>query len=349
MDLSIFFAGTGGSAPTARRGLPALLIRRGGERLLFDCGEGTQRQLVRSVGLADLDAIYLTHFHSDHWLGLPGMLKTFDLRGRDRPLAVYGPPGLSTLLALVLRMGGRVSYELEAVELAPGDVLERDGYRIAPVPVSHRGQAYGYAIFEDERPGVFDPEAAVRLGLKPGPEFGRVQRGETIRGVTPDQVLGPVRAGRKIVLSGDTSPSEALRIAAHQADVLVHEATFAEEERERAAETGHSTAGQAARLAREAEVRLLALNHLSTRHPGSLLRDEARAILPGTVLPRDFDTIEIPLPERGEPELVRWDDARASGAAAGAAAGAGAGAAATRGAGAAATPGAEAGAAGTGP
>ena len=318
MDLSIFFAGTGGSAPTARRGLPALLIRRGGERLLFDCGEGTQRQLVRSVGLADLDAIYLTHFHSDHWLGLPGMLKTFDLRGRDRPLAVHGPPGLNALLALVLRMGGRVSYELEAVELAPGDVLQRDGYRIAPVPVSHRGQAYGYAIFEDERPGVFDPEVAVRLGLQPGPEFGRVQHGETIRGVTPDQVLGPARSGRKVVLSGDTSPSEALRIAAHQADVLVHEATFAEEERERAAETGHSTAAQAARLAREAEVRLLALNHLSTRHPVSLLRDEARAILPGTVLPRDFDTIEIPLPERGDPEMVRWDDARATGAGAGA-------------------------------
>jgi ribonuclease Z len=322
MDLSIFFAGTGGSAPTARRGLPALLIRRGGERLLFDCGEGTQRQLVRSVGLADLDAIYLTHFHSDHWLGLPGMLKTFDLRGRDRPLAVHGPPGLNALLAFVLRMGGRVSYELQAVELAPGDVLQRDGYRIAPVPVSHRGQAYGYAIFEDERPGVFDPEAAVRLGLEPGPEFGRVQRGETIRGVTPDQVLGPARSGRKIVLSGDTTPSEALRIAAHQADVLVHEATFAEEERERAAETGHSTAAQAARLAREAEVRLLALNHLSTRHPVSLLRDEARAILPRTVLPRDFDTIEIPLPERGEPELVRWDDARAAAAAAAAGAGA---------------------------
>jgi ribonuclease Z len=320
MDLSIFFAGTGGSAPTARRGLPALLIRRGGERLLFDCGEGTQRQLVRSVGLSDLDAVYLTHFHSDHWLGLPGMLKTFDLRGRERPLPVYGPPGLKTLMALVLRMGGRVGYELEVIELGPGEVVAHDGYRVATVSVSHRGPAFGYVIFEDERPGVFDPEAAVRLGLAPGPEFGRVQRGETIRGVSPDQVLGPARPGRKLVLSGDTGPSEALAVAAHQADVLVHEATFAEEDSERAAETGHSTAAQAARVGRDAEVRLLALNHLSTRHPVRLLRDEARAILPGTVLPRDFDTIEIPLPERGEPELVRWEDAQAAAAAAAAAA-----------------------------
>ena len=320
MDLSIFFAGTGGSAPTARRGLPALLIRRGGERLLFDCGEGTQRQLVRSVGLSDLDAVYLTHFHSDHWLGLPGMLKTFDLRGRERPLPVYGPPGLQTLIALVLRMGGRVGYELEVIELGPGEVVAHDGYRVATVSVSHRGPAFGYVIFEDERPGVFDPEAAVRLGLAPGPEFGRVQRGETIRGVSPDQVLGPARPGRKLVLSGDTGPSEALAVAAHQADVLVHEATFAEEDIERAAETGHSTAAQAARTGRDAEVRLLALNHLSTRHPVRLLRDEARAILPGTVLPRDFDTIEIPLPERGAPELVRWEDAQAAAAAAAAAA-----------------------------
>jgi ribonuclease Z len=321
MDLSIFFAGTGGSAPTARRGLPALLVRRGGERILFDCGEGTQRQLVSSIGLADMDEIFLTHFHSDHWLGLPGMLKTFDLRGRERPVTVYGPPGTEALIAFVVRMGGRTGYELRIVELAPGDVLERDGFNVAPVPVAHRGQAYGYVLYEERRPGVFDPEAARRLGLEPGPEFGRVQRGETVRGVTPSQVMGESRPGRKLVLSGDTMPCEALRIAAHGADVLVHEATFAEEERDRAAQTGHSTAAQAATVAREAEVRLLALNHLSTRHPVGLLRDEARAVLPETVLPRDFDTIEIPLPERGEPSLVRWADSSERGAVAPATAG----------------------------
>src|SRR5579875_25037 len=134
MDLSVFFAGTGGSVPTARRGLPALLVRRGGDRILFDCGEGTQRQLVASVGLADLTEIYITHFHADHWLGLPGMLKTFDLRGRDRPLAIHGPPGLETLLQIVLRMGGRVGFDLHVNELEPGATIARDGYTIAPVP-----------------------------------------------------------------------------------------------------------------------------------------------------------------------------------------------------------------------
>jgi ribonuclease Z len=205
------------------------------------------------------------------------------------------------------------------VELAPGDVLDRAGYRIAPVPVSHRGPALAYVLYEDERPGVFDPDAARRLGLPEGPEFGRVQRGETVRGVTPDQVLGPARPGRKLVLSGDTRPCEALRIAAHRADVLVHEATFAEEERERAAENGHSTARQAATVAQEAEVALLALNHVSTRHPLGQLRDEARAVFPATVVPRDFDTIEIPFAERGAPTLIRWDERQAEAAAASAA------------------------------
>jgi ribonuclease Z len=308
MDMSMFFAGTAGSIPTARRGLPAALIRRGGDRILFDCGEGTQRQLVSSVGLADLSEVFITHFHADHWLGLPGLLKTFDLRGREPPLAIHGPPGLRELLLLALRATGRVRFELELVELQPGDVLVRDGYRIAPIPVSHRSPAFGYVVFEDERPGVFDPEAAERLGLTPGPEFGRVQRGETVNGVSPAQVLGPPRAGRKLVISGDTRPCEQIRIAAYRADLLVHEATFAEDERDRAEETGHSTAGQAAAIARDAEVTMLALTHFSTRYPVGLLRDEARAIFPATVLPRDFDSIEIPFPERGAPELIRWPE-----------------------------------------
>jgi ribonuclease Z len=307
MDLSLFFVGTAGSIPTARRGLPALLVRRGGDRILFDCGEGTQRQLVSSVGLTELSEVFITHFHADHWLGLPGLLKTFDLRGRERPLAIHGPRGLRELVVLALRAAGRVKFELELIELETGDVLGRDGYRIAPVPVSHGGPAFGYVLFEDERPGTFDPDAAVRLGLTPGPEFGLVQRGETIKGVSPEQVLGPSRPGRKLVISGDTSPCETLQVAAHGADVLIHEATFAEEERDRAAETGHSTAGQAASVARDADVAMLALTHFSTRYPVGLLRDEARAVFERTVLPRDFDSIEVPFPERGEPELVRWE------------------------------------------
>jgi ribonuclease Z len=307
MDLSVFFAGTSGSIPTVRRGLPALLVRRGGDRILFDCGEGTQRQLVRSVGLTDLDEVFLTHFHADHWLGLPGLLKTFDLRARERPLAIHGPPGLRQLMALALRAAGRVRYELELIELEPGDELERDGYRIAPVPVTHRGPAFGYVLYEDARPGEFDPRTAVALGVTAGPDFGRLQRGETVDGVPPGQVMGPPRPGRKLVISGDTAPSEALKVAAHAADVLIHEATFAEDELERAVDTMHSTAGQAATLALEAEVGLLALTHFSTRYPPRVLREEATAIFPSTVLPRDFDAIEIPFAERGEPELVRWE------------------------------------------
>jgi ribonuclease Z len=309
MDLSIVFAGTAASVPTVRRGLPALLVRRGGDRILFDCGEGTQRQLMRSVGLTELTEVFITHFHADHWLGLPGLLKTYDLRGRERPLAIHGPRGLRELIVLALRAAGRVSFQLDLIELEPGEVLARDGYEIAPFAVSHRGRAFGYALYEDERPGAFDPEAAVRLGIVPGPEFGRLQRGETVRGVAPELVLGPSRPGRKIVISGDTLPCETLALAAHRADLLIHEATFAEEDRERALETGHSTAGQAATIALEAEVGVLALTHLSARHPAAVLRDEARAIFPETVLPRDFDSIEIPLAERGRPELVRVDKA----------------------------------------
>lgn len=310
VELSVFFAGTAGSAPSARRGLPALLIRCGGQRILLDCGEGTQRQLVRSVGLADLTDIFITHLHADHWLGLPGMLKSFDLRDRDRPLTVHGPPGLAALMdAMRRQVYGRLNYELTILELAPGEAVRRDTLEIHPFAVSHRGTAYGYALVEDARPGHLDAELAARLGVRSGPDFGRLQRGETVGGVRSAQVMGPGREGRKIVVSGDTGPSETLAVVAHRADLLVHEATFGEDERERARQTGHSTARQAAIVAREADVRLLALTHLSSRYAGHELRDEARDVFAASVVPRDFDLIEIPFPERGPPSLARYRDA----------------------------------------
>lgn len=319
MDFSVFFAGTGGSLPTARRGLPALLVRRGGDRILVDCGEGTQRQLLRSIGLTDVDEVFITHLHADHWLGIPGMLKTFDMRDRREPLTIHGPRGIKDLLDGVMLYAGRTAYPLHVDELEPGEILERDGYEIEAVPVRHRGSAYGYVIEEYDRPGVFDPEAARARGVKEGPDFGRLQRGETVDGVSPDEVMGPTRPGRKLTVSGDTAPCEALLEAAYGSDLLVHEATFAIEDAERAHQTGHSTAAQAAGLARDAEVRLLAINHFSIRYPVSVLRDEARDIFPNTVAPRDFDTVEIPFAERGEPTLVRWDERADSAAAAGAA------------------------------
>jgi len=307
-DLTVFFAGTAGSVPTARRGLPAVLVRRGGERLLFDCGEGTQRQLLRSVGLADVDFVFLTHLHVDHWLGLLGMVKSFALRDRERPLTVYGPPGTQHLLKAMGVVIGRLPYAFDVVDLAAGDALDfDDGYSVEAFNVRHRGTAFGYALIEEERPGRFDAERAAALGIPFGPDLGRLQRGEHVDGVDPAQVVGPPRPGRRIVLSGDTAPCDAVRVAADRADLLVHEATFTSEEHERAAETRHSTAAQAAWLAAEAGVRLLALTHVSTRYAGHEVLDEARATFAQTEMPRDFDTIDVPFAEKGEPVLHRWD------------------------------------------
>src|SRR5436190_4876369 len=305
MNLDVLFVGTAGSAPTARRGLPATLIRRGGDRLLFDCGEGTQRQLVRSIGLIELEEVFITHFHADHVLGLPGLLKTFSLRGRERPLTVYGPPGLEGLFAGLGPIIGRTTFELRLDEIRPNGELRRDGYRIAAFEVDHGVRAQGYALVEDERPGHFDPEKAGALGLTPGPEFGRLQRGETVNGVRPEQVMGEPRRGRKVVIAGDTAPSEMTEAVAFEADLLVHEATFADEDAARAADTRHSTARQAAEVAAAAKVRMLALTHVSPRYGGGELRDEARAVFGNTIVPRDFDRVDIPFPERGEPVHVK--------------------------------------------
>jgi ribonuclease Z len=308
MDLSVVFLGTGGSVPTARRATACLLARIGGERILLDCGEGSQRQMQRSTGLVQLDEIYLTHYHADHYLGLPGLLKTYDLQERQRPLRIVGPQGLHNLFSVLARIFGKLSYDVELVELADGDAVRHDGYEIRSFPVAHRMRALGYALVEDERPGRFDPEGATRLGVRPGPDFSRLQAGESVQGpdglVTPDQVMGSPRRGRKVVVSGDTGPCEMTRVAAHEAELLVHDASFADEEVQRAAETGHSTARQAAELASEAGVKLLALVHISTRYDVRDVLAEAREVFPSAEAPRDFDVVEIPFPERGEPTLI---------------------------------------------
>jgi ribonuclease Z len=311
MDLDLVFLGTAGSMPTAQRAPAAVLLRRGGDRLLFDCGEGTQRQLLRSsVGLAELPEIFVTHFHADHVLGLPGMLKTFALRGRELPLVVYGPRGLTDFLGSLKRVIGKLSYELSLVELEAGDVLEREDHRIATFAVSHGVSALGWALIEATRPGRFDVAGADALGVPDGPERGTLQRGEavTLDGgvtVTPAQVLGPPRPGRKIVLTGDTASTDGIVEAAWEADVFVTEATFAGEEEERARETKHQTATQAAGVAQRANVRLLALTHLSPRYFGPEIAQEARELFPDTIVPKDFDVVEVPYAERGAPRLIK--------------------------------------------
>jgi ribonuclease Z len=275
MDLSVVFLGTGGAVPSARRNTAGVLVARGGERLLFDCGEGTQRQMQRSLGLVQVDAIFFTHFHADHFLGLPGLLKTYDL-----------------------------------TELNADDAIPLEGAEIRSFPVEHSVRACGYALVEAERPGRFDPVAAEAAGVREGPAFAALQRGETVTGgggeeVTPGQVMGPMRPGRTLVVTGDTAPCHATVEAAEGADLLVHDASFAEEEAQRAVDTGHSTVGQAAAVAREAEVKLLALVHISSRYHVGTILDEAKEVFEPTIAPRDFDLIELPFPERGEPQLIQ--------------------------------------------
>ncbi len=308
MDLSVLFLGTAGSVPTADRAPTSVLIRRGGDRILIDCGEGTQRQLLRSTGLIEVSEVFITHFHADHYLGLPGLLKTFDLQGREKPITIYGPEGLEILFGALRRIFGRVSYDLKLVELDPSEVLERDGYSVAAFPTDHSVRSLGYALYESDRPGYFDTGKAKELGVQEGPDFGRLQRGETVevesRKVRPEDVLGESRLGRKICISGDTTPCEATKVAAHGSSLLIHDASFGDDEKERAKDTGHSTASGAAELARDTEVELLALTHLSTRYFGSEIKREARKVFQKTIVPNDLDGVVIPFPERGGPEVV---------------------------------------------
>ncbi|HEX3609653.1 MAG TPA: ribonuclease Z [Solirubrobacterales bacterium] len=308
MDLSAIFLGTGGSVPSARRSTASVMLARGGKRLLFDCGEGTQRQMQRSLGLAQVDEIYLTHFHADHILGLPGLLKTYDLTAREEPLTIYGPRGLRDLFKMLGRLIGRTDYDLDLIEVDPGETIRHDGAEVHAFAVEHSVRANGYALIEEDRPGRFDPEVAKRLGVAEGPAFAALQRGEEVDGdsgaVRPEQVMGESRPGRTIAITGDTAPCHSTVAAAADADLLIHDASFSEEEAQRAADTGHSTVGQAAAVAREAHVKMLALVHISSRYHVGTVLDEAREVFEPALAPRDFDVIEIPFPERGEPKLV---------------------------------------------
>jgi ribonuclease Z len=328
MELFVTLLGTAASVPTAARGTSATLITRGGDRVLVDCGEGTQRQFLRSgIGLIELEAILITHLHGDHFLGLPGLLKTYALRGRERSLRIVGPRGLARLFAVLNPLVGRLPYGLDLDERDPagaGAVWEGPGARIVGFPTRHTVPSLGFALIEDPRPGAFDVRAARALGVPEGPLFGELQRGAAVLGadgseVRPEQVLGPPRAGRRVVISGDTEPCGATLDMAEGASVLIHEATFLDADRERARDTRHTTAREAAVLAREAGVDLLVLTHLSGRCAPAEVREEARAVFAGAEVGRDFDRIEIPLAERGRP-LIAGVRRRGAGAAAAAAA-----------------------------
>ena len=311
MDLDVIFLGTAGSVPSATRQTAATLIRRGGERILVDCGEGTQRRLMQSVaGLTDIDVVLITHGHADHILGLPGLLRTFALRERTRPLALYGPEGMRKVLRDLDSVVGKLPYPFAVTEVPGGGEIRGDGYRFEAIGTRHRVPSVGWALVEDDRRGRFDIERARAAGVPDGPLNGRLQRGESVTLddgtiVSPDGLVGETRLGRTLVFSGDTRPCDSIVARAIDCDLLVHEATFLDEELERARDTHHSTAREAAELASEARVRLLALTHLSMRSPPRQIRAEAEAIHGNVVVPRDLDLIEIPYRDRGDSVLVR--------------------------------------------
>ena len=311
MDLDVVFLGTAGSAPTARRNASCTLLRRGGERILLDCGEGAQRQLLQSsIGLIDLDIVLFSHYHGDHILGLPGLLKTYGLRGRERGLEIYGPTGLKALMSAFQPLIGSLPFPVRAREIEPGEAVPGNGYALEAAGATHRTPALCWALVENDRPGRFDIDVARALGIPEGPLFRQLQHGHDVTLddgtiVEAAAVVRDPRRGRRVVFSGDTRPCDSVRAAATDADLLVHEATFVHEDRERANETGHSTASAAAALATEVGVNLLALTHLGGRSMPRVVKAEARALHANTVVPRDFDSIEIPFPERGDPIHVK--------------------------------------------
>ena len=304
--LSVTFLGTGAACPTVERNVSGLALHREGELLLFDCGEGTQRQMMRyQVGFSFRE-IFLTHFHSDHFLGVIGLFRTMGLMDRKDGVTLYGPRGARQILTAALAVGiERTKFPVEIVELKPGDRVSRNEYELAAFPTDHRADTLGYALVERDRLGRFDPEKARELGIPEGPLWGRLHKGSPVtlpdgRTITPEVLVGPPRPGRTVVYSGDTRPYPAVAAAARGADLLVHEATFGEDERDRAVETGHSTAREAALVARDAGVRRLALTHISPRYSRDApeLLAEAQAVFPHTLVARDGLTVEVPFPDR---------------------------------------------------
>ena len=307
MSLSLRFLGTAASRPTVERNVAALAIMREGETLLFDCGEGTQRQMMRyhvSFAIAD---VFFTHFHADHVIGIIGLMRTMSLQGRTDKLTLWGPRGGTRVLRRAEQFGfDRLGFPVEISELEPNQPLRRNGYDVIPFEVDHRGSAsLGYALVEETRKGRFNPELAREMGVPEGPLWGQIHRGNVVRlpdgrTIDPSLLVGPTRPGRRIVISGDTRPCANTLEMSRNADLLVHEATFGDEEAERAIETGHSTAREAAMLARDADVRRLMLTHFSARysHDASELEREARQVFGNVTAARDGTEIDVPYVER---------------------------------------------------
>lgn len=308
MPLTLTFLGTGAAIPSLDRNVAALAVAREGETLLFDCGEGTQRQMMRYGVSFALRDIFFTHFHSDHLLGLTGLVRTLGMQERSEPLRLFGPRGGKRLLEQALSVGiERTKFDVVIEELAGGDRVERGEYEIVAAEADHRTQALAYALVEHDRLGRFHPERVRELGVPEGPLWGKLHRGETValldgRRIGPADLVGPPRPGRRVVISGDTRPCAAVVALARGADLLVHEATFQSDEADKAVQTGHSTAAEAAGVARDAGVRRLVLTHVSARYSREApeLLAEAQAVFPETQVARDGLTLDVPFADGGE-------------------------------------------------
>ena len=305
MPLSVTFLGTGAACPSVERNVSGLALSREGETLLLDCGEGTQRQMMRyGVGFSFRE-IFFTHYHADHMLGLTGLLRTMGLQDRTAPVTLYGPKGAAKILGAALALGvERSRFPVDIVEVQAGDRLARAEYDMVTFETDHRVDTIGWAMVEHERLGRFDPERARALGIPEGPLWGKIHKGQSVtledgREVAPAELVGPTRAGRTIVYTGDTRPCLSVITASRGADLLIHEATFGTDEQERAGETGHSTAAQAARVAEQAGVRKLVLTHISPRYTRDApeLLAEARAVFPDVTVAKDGMTIDVPFPD----------------------------------------------------
>jgi len=306
--LSVTFLGTSAARPTVERNVSALALVREGETLLFECGEGTQRQMMRYGVSFALSDIFFTHFHADHFLGVIGLIRTLGLQGRVEPMRLYGPRGAKKLLGQAMQLGvERVPFPIEIQEVKPGTVIretgsgKRETYDIHVFATEHGGGSVGYALREHERLGRFDPEKARAAGIPEGPLWGKLHKGEPIelsngQRLTANGFVGPKRSGRLVVFTGDTRPCAAVVDAAKGADLLIHEATFGEEEKDRAKETGHSTAREAAQVALAANAKRLVLSHVSARYSLSAedLVKEAREVFRETVVAKDGMEIDVP-------------------------------------------------------
>jgi ribonuclease Z len=313
----VVFLGTAAGVPSVERALPALIVMHGGRRFLVDCGEGTQRQLLKSgLGLRRLDRVLLTHAHVDHLLGIGGLIASLALLQAGKGLTVYGGASalraVQSLLSEVIWPGGRPPIEVRYEPIRPGAMIEDDDLRVCAFPVSHRGaESFGFVFEERPRPRLL-PERLAALGVPAGPERRRLLQGETVVlpdgcAVAPEEVVGPLAPAVRLVVVGDAGAADELLEVVRGADALIIEATFLERDADKAAERGHLTAAQAARLAHDASVRALYLTHLSGRYDQVEVEAEARAIFPGVIVARDFDRIVVRAAET-PPEVGGPDD-----------------------------------------